>query len=79
MKTITLTEEAYERLSVWKELTKDSFSKVIERVVPKRGTLGSVLDAVQKLSPLSSKEEKQLMDVCSSDREWKNQKDPWTT
>ena len=36
MKTISLTEEAYERLKSWKDAALDSFSKVVLAKVPKK-------------------------------------------
>ena len=78
MKTITLTENAYERLLTWKDSPKDSFSKVVERVVPPRGSLKGVLAALEALPPLSDKQfaaiEKGLHDL----KEW-GKGDPWTT
>ena len=44
MKTITLDEEAYQRLKAWKSDTKDSFSKVVLRLVPPKGSLHSVAE-----------------------------------
>ncbi|MFM8230618.1 MAG: antitoxin VapB family protein, partial [Chthoniobacterales bacterium] len=38
MKTITLTDEAYHRLKSWKTEPSESFSKVVLKAVPKRGT-----------------------------------------
>ena len=52
MKTITLTDEAYVRLLAWKENQKDSFSKVVDRLVPRRGTLGAVLAVLHDLPPI---------------------------
>ncbi len=77
MKTITLTEEAYERLAAWKESPKESFSKVVEKIVPKKGTLGSILETTKTLSKLTTEQEKLLMKGCTADRNWKDQKDPW--
>lgn len=39
MKTITLDEDAYQRLKSWKRQSGDSFSAVVKRVVPLAGTL----------------------------------------
>ncbi len=39
MKTITLDDDAYERLKSWKRQGGDSFSAVVKRVVPRAGTL----------------------------------------
>lgn len=44
MKTITLDEEAYQRLKAWKSDTKDSFSKVVLRLVPPKGSLQGVAE-----------------------------------
>ena len=52
MKTITLTDEAYERLKAWKS-GKDSFSQVVLRKVPKRGTFGDLNESFKALPPLS--------------------------
>lgn len=41
MKTITLDDVAYERLKAWKRGPKDSFSKVVKRIVPQPGTLAA--------------------------------------
>jgi predicted CopG family antitoxin len=47
MKTITLDDEAYGRLKSWKRAPGDSFSKVVKRVVPEAGTLGTFLRFTQ--------------------------------
>jgi len=79
MKTITLSEEAYERLVAWKESPKESFSKVVAKVVPKRGTFGSILEATKTLSPLTPRQEKLLQEGHRLARGWEHQKDPWTS
>lgn len=48
MKTITLDEEAYDLLKMWKTSSKESFSKVVKRVVPVPGTLGALLSYVDE-------------------------------
>ena len=55
MKTITLTDEAYERLKAWKA-GKDSFSRVVLRVVPKRGTFGDLNESFKTLPQLSEQQ-----------------------
>jgi len=79
MKTITLTEEAYERLISWKESPKESFSKVVEKIVPRKGTLGSILEITKNLSKLTPEQERLLTEGCKASRNWKDQKDPWTS
>lgn len=43
MKTITLDEDAYERLKAWKKGRNESFSSVVKRVIPEPGSLGAFL------------------------------------
>ncbi|MEI8314446.1 MAG: antitoxin VapB family protein [Verrucomicrobiota bacterium] len=78
MKTITLTDEAYARLSTWKESPKDSFSKVVERVVPARGSLSSVMVTWENLSALSVKQFEVIESGLREVNDWSKQKDPWT-
>ena len=47
MKTITLDDEAYELLKMWKRTPGESFSKVVKKVVPVPGTLGALLGFVE--------------------------------
>ncbi len=77
MKTITLTDEAYERLKDWKESNKDSFSTVVMRVVPKRGTLADMLLSLQQLPPLTADQAKTMEDAVTWVNDWKNYRDPW--
>ena len=72
MKTITLTEEAYERIAVLKESPKDSFSKVILRSVPKRGTAA-------QLPPLTAAEAQTMEEAAANNNDWRHWRDPWTT
>lgn len=48
MKTITLDDEAYALLKMWKSSGKESFSTVVKRVVPVPGTLGALLSQVEE-------------------------------
>ena len=79
MKTITLTDEAYGRLSVWKESAKDSFSRIVERMVPARGSLKSVMAAWEALPPLSAKQFDAIEKGLSEVNDWSKQRDPWIT
>jgi len=82
MKTVTLTDEAYERLKDWKDWkdeTKNSFSKVVLEKVPKRGTFGDLAAGFDKLSPLTEEQAKIMEDVVAEANDWKNYPDPWTT
>jgi len=51
MKTISLSESAYQRLLSWKE--GDTFSEVIEKLIPPKGTLQAALKASRILPKLS--------------------------
>lgn len=77
MKTITLTDQAYERIAALKTSPKDSFSKVILRVVPKRGTGAQMLDGIRKLPPLTSAQAKAMDAALADQRNPKRWRDPW--
>ena len=55
VKTITITDEAYDRLKAWKA-GEDSFSRVVLRVVPKRGTFGDLNECFKALPQLSEQQ-----------------------
>ena len=65
MKTITLNEAAYERLTAWKT-GKDSFSQVVLRMVPKRGTFGDLEDAFRALPKLSAEHSRTIEETIAS-------------
>ena len=48
MKTITLDDEAYGLLKMWKSSQQESFSRVVKRVVPVPGTLGAFLNFIER-------------------------------
>lgn len=75
MKTIAVSEKAYERLAVWKKSGKDTFSKVIERMVPAKGTYDAVLEAAENLSDLTDEQVDSLETVVNEGR--KTLDDPW--
>lgn len=79
MKTITLTDEAYERIAALKSSPRDSFSKVILRVVPKRGTGAQLLSAAAALPQLTEAQERVIEEVVAHNNDWKNWRDPWTS
>jgi predicted CopG family antitoxin len=65
MKTITLTDEAYERLKAWKT-GNDSFSRVVLRTVPKRGTFGDLNEAFRALPLLSEEQFRSVQEAIAS-------------
>ncbi len=77
MKTITLDEEAYERLKRWKRSPRDSFSRVVKRVVPLPGTLGAFTDFTERLGtdrrPGNGEMEKAINERSTA------KADPWTS
>ncbi|TAN03837.1 MAG: antitoxin [Rhodanobacteraceae bacterium] len=77
MKTITLTEQAYERIAALKTSPKDSFSKVILRAVPKRGTAAQMLKDARKLPPLTPRQAKLVEEAAAAQRDPKRWRDPW--
>ena len=79
MKTISLTDEAYERLKEWKDESNDSFSRVVLRVVPEKGTLGQMLEDVGKLPALSPEHAKVMEESTRYGRDPEGSRDPWTS
>lgn len=79
MKTITLTDEAYERIAALKSSPKDSFSKVILRVVPKRGTGAQLLEGAARLPPLTAEQARVMQEVIAYHNDPKRWRDPWTS
>jgi predicted CopG family antitoxin len=79
MKTITLTEEAYERLLSWKQTPKESFSKVVISLIPPRGTLGQIAGDIKSLPPITTKHLKAMEDAASWGRKPSGLKDKWTS
>ncbi len=75
MKTITLDDDAYERLKSWKRPGKDSFSAVVKRVVPRAGTLGSMASFAAGRVATDGRDE--LLEAAIEDRPSTKQ-DPWT-
>lgn len=76
MKTIALSEEAYARLAVWKTGRTDTFSAVIERLIPPKGTMAAALEAADSLPDLPSKEFAALESAVNSTR--KKLGSPWS-
>ncbi len=76
VKTITLDEEAYDLLKMWKTSNKESFSKVVKRVVPTPGTLGALLSYVEEAGTSSLPGNEALEEAVNLRPAVKN--DPWT-
>ena len=79
MKTITLTDEAYGRLIEWKGSPKESFSKVVLKVVPKKGTLGQMIEDLSACPPLTSKQAKVMEESVSWGRDPNRFRDSWNS
>jgi predicted CopG family antitoxin len=69
MKTIAVSEKAYARLASWKEGGADTFSAVIERLVPPKGTLAAALQAAQSLPELAPQEFQSLEEAVNATRQ----------
>ena len=78
-KTITLSEAAYQRLLEWKSYPDDSFSRVVLRVVPKKGTFGQLLEDVQQLPALTDKQARVMEEAARWGHDETKERDPWTT
>ncbi|MBN1670486.1 MAG: antitoxin VapB family protein [Kiritimatiellae bacterium] len=79
MKTISLTDEAYRRLKEWKSAAGESFSHVVLRLVPQKGTLAQMVDDVGRLPPLTRKEWKVMEETVRWGRDPERNREPWTT
>lgn len=75
MKTITLTDEAYERLKDWKLSGQESFSHVVLSVVPKRGALSDLVESFRQLPPLTEREAEIMTESVRSANDWGNEGD----
>jgi predicted CopG family antitoxin len=75
MKTITLDEEAYERLKSWKRMRGDSFSAVVKRVVPRAGTLAAMAGFAMERAPSAGGNDELLESTFGSRTAAKH--DPW--
>ena len=74
VKTISLTDSAYQRLLSWKN--GGTFSEVVERLVPCKGTVNAVLEASQVLPDLSDADFDDLESMVDSTR--KNLSSTWS-
>lgn len=68
MKTIAVSETAYTRLASWKTGKEDTFSDVIERLIPPKGSLAGALAAAKTLPELSEGEFAALEDAVNATR-----------
>jgi predicted CopG family antitoxin len=66
MKTITLSDAAYERLKAWKS-GGESFSQVVLRVVPKRGTFGDLNESFKALPALTDEQSRVMFETMARD------------
>jgi predicted CopG family antitoxin len=79
VKTITLTDAAYTRLREWKQSPDDSFSSIVLKLVPERGTLSQMLEDIGKLPPLSKRSARVMEESARWGREPTSHKEPWTS
>jgi predicted CopG family antitoxin len=76
MKTITLDDEAYGLLKMWKTSGRESFSKVVKRVVPVPGTLGALLTCAEEAGTSSLAGNEIMEETIHARPSEKN--DPWS-
>lgn len=77
MKTITLSEEAYQRLKSWKTDASESFSKVVLKTVSKRGTAGDMDEAFAQLPKLTGRQTEAIEAEAGWANDWRSSPDPW--
>ncbi len=61
LKTVALTQAAYERLEGWREQADEPIFEVILRAVPPKGSFDALAKAARHLPPLSAKGERALL------------------
>jgi hypothetical protein len=76
MKNITLDEEAYGLLKMWKSSNRDSFSKVIKRAVPVSCALGTLVACVDAAGTAPFSANKAMEEAISLRPSVKH--DPWS-
>ena len=64
-KTISISDEAYERLYERKKDNSESFSQVIIRLMPKLKTIEELRKEWEKLEKLSPEDEKKFREVVN--------------
>jgi len=79
MKTITLSEEAYQRLKSWKTDPSESFSKVVLKAVPKRGTAGDMDEAFDQLPKMTRRQAEAIEAEAGWANDWRSCPAPSTT
>ena len=79
VKTITLTDDAYGRLKDWKRTPGDSLSKVVLTVVPKRGTLGQMIEDAKELPAASAARLMTMEEAVSWGADPGKLRDKWTS
>jgi predicted CopG family antitoxin len=79
MKTITLSEEAYQRLKSWKTDSSESFSKVVLKAVPKRGTAEDMDEAFDQLPKLTGHQAEAIEAEAGWANDWRSCPDPLAT
>ena len=78
MKTISLTDEAYERLKSWKSPERGSFSKVVLEVIPKKGTASDMEKAFCALGSLTPEEAKRIEEAMGWGNSWVDVSESWS-
>jgi len=79
MKTITLTDQAYKGLKDWKGAEGESFSAVVLKVVPEKGTLGQMVEDLGRMKPLNPSQAKVMEGTVKWGRAPEKSKDRWTS
>lgn len=75
VKTIAVSEKAYTRLASWKNGRGDTFSAVIERLIPPKGTLAAALEGAESLPNLPAGEFESLERAVNATRQ--KVRPPW--
>lgn len=62
-KTVSLSEEAYDRLKKWKKYDEESLSSVILRIIPKIKTAEEYREALRKIEHISDDDADRMIEA----------------
>jgi predicted CopG family antitoxin len=79
MKTISLTDEADQKLKSWKTEPSESFSKVVLKAVPERGTAAKMEQGFKRLPTLTQKQSEAMGAALAWASDWPSCADLWAT
>jgi len=78
MRTVNLSDEAYQRLADWRRDDDEPISDVVLREVPIRGSAAAILRGLEELPPLTEEEFAAVQSYLADERDPAQWQDTWT-